>query len=308
MAEGLTNSVAADTSGTAVAVGAISTGGRNHSPNSESAAEDPLDAGNYNHAPARAERAADDSGSYNALRGLHQKRGETAAHTQLKRLALIWAQARGYSACALEVSLPRCRFRADVAAYRPNGKEIGSTAVFECKQAFPDLRRDNRCSDVTARQLEKLFRRREVLEKNLRVHYPALRIPDSLFSDFDPYNFAAINHRGYTRLLRQLGALQNRLFDCTKFERLVRYRCANVFFLVLPDRLFKEPEIPFGWGALVERDGELVLARKPLWNEVTPVNRLKLLERIAGARTRVINKQSGITFEDVSEAGSRLSA
>ena len=235
-------------------------------------------------------------------------RGETTAHAHLKRLALIWAQARGYSACAAEVSLPRCRFRADVAAYRPNGKEIGTTAVFECKQAFLDLRRDNRCSDVTAKQLEEIFRRREVLEKNLRVHYPALRIPDSLFSDFDPYNFAAINHRGYMRVLRQLGTLQNRLFDCTKFERLIRYRCANLFFLVLPEGLFKEPEIPFGWGALVECEGELVLARKALWNELTPVNRLKLLERIAGARTRIVNKQFEITFEDVSAARSRSCA
>lgn len=227
------------------------------------------------------------------------ERGETVAHMQLKRLALIWAQARGYSACAMEVSLPRCRFRADIAAYRPNGNEIGSTAVFECKQAFPDLRRDNGCSDITSKQLEKVFRRREVLEKNLRVHYPALRIPDSLFSDFDPYNFASINHRGYARVVRQLAVLQNRLFACTKFERLIRYRCANLFFLVLPNRLFKEPEIPFGWGALIESEGRLVLARKPLWHEVTSANRLKLLERIAGARTRVLNKESEITFDEV---------
>ena len=51
-------------------------------------------------------------------------RGETAAHARLKRLALIWAQARGYSACAVEVTLPRCRFRADIAAYRPNGTRL----------------------------------------------------------------------------------------------------------------------------------------------------------------------------------------
>ena len=67
----------------------------------------------------------------------NRKRGETAAHIALKRLALLWAQSRGYSVCAFEVQLPRCRFRADLAAYRPNGKEIGTTAVFECKQAFP---------------------------------------------------------------------------------------------------------------------------------------------------------------------------
>jgi hypothetical protein len=236
---------------------------------------------------------------------LKSRPSETAAHVGLKRLALLWAQTRGYSVCAFEVQLPRCRFRADLAAYQPNGKEIGTTAIFECKQAFPDLRRDNGCSAVTLRRLEKVFQRRQVLEKNLRIHYPALRIPDSLFSDFDSHNFAAIEHRGYTQVLRELSALQNRLFDCTKFERLIRYRCANLFFLVVPNGLFREPEIPFGWGALIESEGELVLARKPLWHEVTSANRLKLLERIAAAGTRILNKQLEITFDDVCATRSR---
>ena len=70
------------------------------------------------------------------------KRGETAAHLELKRLALIWAQENGYPITAFEVSLPQCRYRADVAAYRPqrNGT-LGYTVVFECKQSAPDLRR-----------------------------------------------------------------------------------------------------------------------------------------------------------------------
>ena len=112
-------------------------------------------------------------------------RGETEAHTRLKRLALLWAQKQGYSACALEVTLPRCRYRADVAAYRPDGKQSGATAIFECKQALVDLRRDNGCTSTTMRRLEKVHQRREVLERNLRVHYPALRVPDSLFAEFD---------------------------------------------------------------------------------------------------------------------------
>ena len=251
--------------------------------------------------------AAEDSGgnTQEPVRGSNRKRGETAAHAGLKRSALLWAQARGYSVCGFEVQLPRCRFRADVAGYRPNGKEIGTTAILECKQAFPDLRRDNGCSAVTAKRLERVFQRRQVLEKNLRVHYPALRIPDSLFSDFDSFNFAAIEHRGYARVLRELKALHNRLFDCTKFERLIRYRCANLFFLVVSNGLFRESEIPFGWGALIESEDELILVRKPLWHEVTAANRLKLLERIAAAGTRILNKQSEITFEDVCVARNR---
>src|SRR2546425_10373084 len=82
------------------------------------------------------------------VRGLH---GETAQHARLKELAFLWAQAQGFSACAMEVSLPKCRYRADVAAYRWQRKQPGSTAIFECKQAFCDLRRDN-CHSEAGRQ------------------------------------------------------------------------------------------------------------------------------------------------------------
>ncbi|HEX8281481.1 MAG TPA: hypothetical protein VF551_08890, partial [Chthoniobacterales bacterium] len=75
-----------------------------------------------------------------------RKAGETEAHRRLKRLAVLWAQAQGFTACAVEVSLPQCRYRADVAAYRARGSEVGTTAIFECKQVLADLRRDNCCT------------------------------------------------------------------------------------------------------------------------------------------------------------------
>lgn len=232
---------------------------------------------------------------------------ETGAHARLKRLAVLWAEAQGYSACATEVSLPRCRYRADVAAYRLLPNEIGTTSIFECKQTLVDLRRDNGSSTETRERLTKLHQRRQLLEKNLRVHYPQLRIVDSLFSEFDSHDFSAINHRGYTHLLRELSALQNRLFDCTKFETLLRYRSANLFCLVLPRELFRKPEIPLGWGALLESNGVLELVCKPVWQESPPEKRLQLLQRIAAAGTRVLNRQLGITFNDVLVARGRSS-
>src|SRR5215475_5350890 len=96
--------------------------------------------------------------------------GETERHGRLKRLAFLWAQAQGYSACAMEVSLPKCRYRADVAAYRLAPKKIGTTAIFECKQALCDLRRDNCQSDAARARLETISRRRQLLEARLREH------------------------------------------------------------------------------------------------------------------------------------------
>jgi hypothetical protein len=225
--------------------------------------------------------------------------GETAHHARLKQLAFVWAQAHGFSACAMEVSLPKCRYRADVAGYRPRPRQTEWTAVFECKQALCDLRRDNCHSESAHRRLEAICKRRQILETRLRTHYPNLHNGDSLFPEFDSENFSAIGHRGYARVVRELRALQNRLYDCTKFEKLIRYRCANLFFVVLPERLFRKSEVPVGWGALAESRGTLTLVRKATWHDTTPQSRLDFLQRIATAGTRNVNRGFGITFEHV---------
>jgi hypothetical protein len=227
------------------------------------------------------------------------RRAETEAHLRLKRLALLWAQVNGYSACAAEVSLPQCRYRADVAAYRSRLREQTVTAIFECKQALSDLRRDN-CETLTTRErLRSLRRRRDILEKHLRVHYPTLRSGDSLFTEYDSHDFDAIGHRGYRRVLRESAALENRLYGGTKFECLVRYRCANLFFLVLPNELFQEAEAPARWGVLAESNGTLELLRKPAWHENAEETRVRLLQRIALAGTRQFNRAFAITREEI---------
>lgn len=234
---------------------------------------------------------------------LTKRTAETAAHLRLKRLAFLWAQGQGYSACALEVSLPRCRYRADVGAYRPGANS--ATAVFECKQARADLRRDNCRTPATRERLDTVHRRRQILEKHLRIHYPALRLADSLFPEFDAHDFAAIEHRNYGRVLRELNALHNHLHAGAKFETLIKYRCANLFFLVLPEELYREPEIPVGWGVLVETGGYLSLRHRPVWHDTSAERGLQFLQRIARGATRALNRQLQITFEEVAAERSR---
>src|SRR5437764_12416147 len=142
--------------------------------------------------------------------GIKGRHGETTQHARLKQLAFVWAQMRGFSACAMEVNLPRCRYRADVAAYRSVPKQIGSTVVFECKQALCDLRRDN-CHSETARlRLEAIYNRREVLEARLRTHYPNLHNDASLFPVLDFEIFSNIGHCGSDRHPREFATLLTR--------------------------------------------------------------------------------------------------
>lgn len=225
-----------------------------------------------------------------------RKGGETAAHLALKRLALVWAQENGYPIAALEVSLPKCNYRADVAAYRPERSgAVGVTAVFECKQSTADLRRDDCRSPQTLARLESCYRRRQVLEKHLRIHYPTLRTGGTLFPEWEAHDFAAIEHRGYRRVTRELTALQNQLRDGRKFEKLSRYACANLYFLVVPNEFLRAAETPLGWGLLVEKGGCLTMQQKPAWHESADPVRLRILQKIAAAGTRLLNRQQGLT-------------
>jgi hypothetical protein len=109
----------------------------------------------------------------------------------------------------------------------------------------------------------------------------------------------AIAHHGYSRVLREFSALQNRLNVGRKFECLVRYRCANLFFLVLPNELFCEAEVPLGWGTLVSSGESLALVHKPIWHDNGAETRFRLLQRIASAGTRQFNRVFGITREEI---------
>ena len=66
--------------------------------------------------------------------------GETPAHRDLKRLALVWAQSNGYRVAAAEVSLPNLRIRRDVAAYRATWRK-GREVVCPVANPAPDRAR-----------------------------------------------------------------------------------------------------------------------------------------------------------------------
>jgi len=242
---------------------------------------------------------------------------ETALHRELKRLALIWAQARGYRAAAAEVTLPNYRFRLDVAAYkeervreaRPGGgrmrqrSAIGLTEVFECKASKPDFLRDARSLALTMDRLKVLHERKARIEEELHVHYPSILNGDSLFQEYQSVDFERAGHERYQRTLLDIRRLNSRIHANTKFDRLVKWGAANLFWVVADAGVLKMHEVPAGRGLLL-RDGEsLCVAAKPLLHEVPESERLALFHRIALAASRAVNREHGIGYEDLRQMG-----
>lgn len=222
---------------------------------------------------------------------------ETPRHLRLKQLTLAWAQTHGFAICATEVRVPRSGFRADVAAIGRGPH--AATAVFECKQARADLLKDAHAEAATRARLEELTHRRRHLEDLIAGHRPDLRRGDALWPEFDSWDFSGLDHRAYRSVLEELETLQRRVVRGTKFSKMFRYHCADFLYLVVEENIFAESEIPAGWGLLVRGGNaegagdELWLARAPARLDPTATQRVALLETIALAGTKAVNRLVG---------------
>jgi hypothetical protein len=245
--------------------------------------------------------------------------GESPAHRNLKRLALVWIQQQGYTICGVEVRLPHSSYRADVVAYRVESRKqplpvegrpdrlvlqpvIGTTAVFECKQSRADFLKDSYVTAETAARLKVLDSRRQELERAMKFNDPSLRKGESLFAEYDSVDGSDSDRKTYRRVLREIERLQSRLFAKTKFDKVRRYAAANLCYLVVEPGVIEPEEVPPGWGVLVRQDDLLRLDRRPVLHEVGEPTRLALLQSIALSTTHRVNRDLQVFLEPVVES------
>jgi hypothetical protein len=209
---------------------------------------------------------------------------ESAAHRELKRLAIFWARQRRLVLVAAEVRVPRSNYRADVAAATPRVlASNGFTAVFECKASRADFLRDSAAESGAAEKIADLSERLNALRALIGGHRPDLRCGEELFPEFDAYDLRGLRHDIHDRLTAELRVAQRKLQEGTKFAKLARWRAASLHYLVAEEEIVAPHEVPEGWGLLVRRGAELALVAKPCLCGTTPAERVALVERIAAA-------------------------
>lgn len=216
-----------------------------------------------------------------------KRSGESAPHLALKRLAIAWACAHRLPLCATEVRLPRCNYRADVAAATPGiAAPNAAIAIFECKASRADFLRDSANETAVKKELIDLAERVRSLREMIGQHRPDLRRGEELFPEFDAIDLRGVQHETHDRLVARLRVIQGKLLEGTKFSKLRRWHCANLMYLVCEEDVAAHFEVPDGWGLLVREGESLSLRLRPCLHETTFEHRLALLERIAFATTR----------------------
>jgi len=222
-------------------------------------------------------------------------RSESAAHRELKRLALVWAGEHRLALAATEVRLPRSSYRADVAAATPRALAPNAfTAVFECKVSRTDFLRDSAPEAGAVEAIAGLHERLAALRALIGGHRPDLRKGEELFPEFDALDLRGLRHQTHDELENELRIAQRKLHEGTKFAKLGRWRAASLLYVVAEDGLFAPFELPADWGLLVRRGATLTQVVRPCLRETTAVERVALVERIAAAVTTRERKTYGV--------------
>lgn len=242
---------------------------------------------------------------------------ESPAHLELKRLSMIWAQANGYSVAATEVSLPNLRFRIDVAAYRPgsvrllhyddlrkrnrwlNHASLGLTAVFECKANRPDLIRDCRQAIQLSEKIRILTETKIEMERHLKITSPSLLNGDGLWPEYETAAFEKCTDIVYQRTVRALKTLRFQIQGQTKMENLLKWKAANLHYLVVEEGIVRDHEVPPGWGLLVRTGNRLEVKALPEFQEIPPESKLLFLHRVAAAGTKSANREMGASYAEI---------
>jgi hypothetical protein len=184
------------------------------------------------------------------------------------------------------LQLPRA---APLRSVRRRSSSANSTA--------PTFLRDSRCAEQIGVRLRKLHEQRCIYEASMRLHLPTLRQGDSLFPEFDGFRFEAAGFEPYDKITTEIRRLSARLHQQTKFADLLRWRAANLHYLVAEEGVAHPHELPAGWGLLLRRGEELELITPATWQEISEESALQLLYRAAMSGTRVTNRELSITTE-----------
>lgn len=126
------------------------------------------------------------------------------------------------------MALPNRGVRIDVAAYRPQRvtKEkwserlrrnqpmscaaLGVAAIFECEVSTPEFRRNSRSIAATMQRLSVLHARKLKIEDELKIFYPSIRNGDSLFQEFETFNFERPGYERYEKVIAEIRQLSSR--------------------------------------------------------------------------------------------------
>lgn len=219
------------------------------------------------------------------------KNGDSSKKQSLKpldarRALLAWMIKQNPTGVGVKVPTRFSRYQADVAAFwsAPMGGVLRPerTVIVEVRldrgQCWPDC--SNRNDLLSDLRTEK--ERKKELEATIRETEPQLRDMDTLFAEFETWNYADSENPEYQRCLRAIERVEHSLYHGSRFERIRSARVADNLYLAVPAGAVHADELADGWGLLfIEPDLSVHEIKAPERWECPLDNKLHLAQNVA---------------------------
>jgi hypothetical protein len=204
----------------------------------------------------------------------------------MKRAVMAWLQKQKPACIGTAVPTRFSRYQADVAAFwaRPSGKFLKpeKTIIVELRHqrelCWPD------CSNQE--QLLPLLRKmkgwKDSIQKEIRQNEPHLRDSDTLFEEFESWDYSGSENQDYHNCCRRIEEIEHALYKGSRFEQIRQAHVADLLLLAVPFGSVHPHELADGWGLLyVKEDMNVDLIREPDSWDCPEKNKLHLVQNIA---------------------------
>ena len=206
---------------------------------------------------------------------------------EMKRAILAWLIPEKPSGMALNVPTRVSKYCADIAAFwsSPAKKRLMAptkTLIVEIRksreQCWPDCARQEELLPL----LRKTKEEKASIEAILRREEPELKDGDTLFPEFESWNYKLTKKRKYHKCLKQLEEIEHALYKGSRFEQIRRAHVADYLYLAVPTGTVQPDELADGWGLInINPDMTTEVVKEADKWDCPDQNKLHLIQHIA---------------------------
>ena len=222
----------------------------------------------------------------------NQKRNKISSELSpcdMKRAVLAWLVPQKPSGMALNVPTRVSKYCADIAAFwsSPAVKRLmapDKTMIVEVRrnreQCWPDCSRQEELLPMLREKKDE----KASIEAMLRKTEPELKEGDTLFPEFESWNYKQTKNRTYHKCLKQLEEIEHALYKGSRFEQIRRAHVADYLYLAVPAGTVSPNEMADGWGLVnIKPDMSIELVKEADRWDCPDRNKLHLIQHIAAA-------------------------
>ncbi len=209
-------------------------------------------------------------------------------HHELRRTVIGWLLNQNPAGLAVSVPTRISKFKADIAAFQSDvvrgRSQPVQTIIVEIRSNRKSCWPDCGNHDDLLNRLKQQKAIKEQLEAKIRINEPELRESDTLFDEYQSWDYSSSSSREYQQCRRQVEKLEHALYKGSRFEQLRRAHVADLHYLAVPEGLVEADEVAFGWGLLfITKDSGIKVVKEALKRDCPPANRLHLVMNIAAS-------------------------